>query len=726
MFDPNQPPPPAPGVPVDANARPPLAENMQLPPSDFPMGTPPDSWSAGQAKRIVLNDFQRAAAFRTTNIEPKWQEANETYVAAVGSSKTWEGTGNGTPRANLQVHQAFQQVNALRPQIVDAICGGDLDFDVEAASSGTTIGGLQNVRSLLQYQFRSLGGQVKFQTFRANIDSLVEDGLVLGNGIQEWGWDGPRTEQVVNWQKVVEPEMQQTYHPLLPGVPINRPTGRMISYAQQNYVPKVISQFFLDKVDNVDFYIDPNCRGVNVQMADFCLRRKMMTVADIASYRGQEGWDVPDDKTLLFLAQKKWNTEGDTSRQWMQSQQGVNAPTGEDYSLDPRLNRLEVLRYWQKGRHVWLLGREHVMWNKPNQYNALPFFNWCYVNKPGAFYGFSIPELLRTDQKLIKTLLDGRLDEVNLILHPPIISKRGTFRSQAQSKFRPGANWEADEPTKDIYRMEMGNVTQNAYVEVDAAENRGQKKTGVTDLAGLGTPSTGGNSANRTATGVQAQTTASSTRVHGLVAYIEDTFLEPLLEQVWELIKMYMTPEQVAAILGPQAEQFQLDPVDILNSDPKFSMKTASRMKMRGALQNGGLNTVLQYFLNPEVGTLMGEQQNKTLDIEALSETVCDVFHMKAYNFFRPLTPQEMQARQQRQASGVQEKMALQTARLQAMSQDAQERDETKIMVALIQGLAQAGLLHTVQGVEAPVKLEARRLDAEIEGGQFEQPPAAQ
>ena len=131
------------------------------------------------------------------------------------------------------------------------------------------------------------------------------------------------------------------------------------------------------------------------------------------------------------------------------------------------------------------------------------------------------------------------------------------MRSQSKMKLRPGANWEAENPDKDVVRLEMGNVTQQAFTVVQIVENNDQKVTGITDLAVLGAPSSGGNSANRTATGVQAQTNASNTRVHGLVANIEDQVLTPMLTQMWTLICMFMNPQQVLTILSPDGQSFR-------------------------------------------------------------------------------------------------------------------------------------------------------------------------
>lgn len=690
--------------PSDPNAPPPPAGYEQLDGMPLMSG----QWTAEEAKRIVLGDFNRAAADRSTNYETKWQNAAAIYAAVRNGEKFWEGSR--TPRANMQIWHAFTQVNALRPQLIDAICGADLDFDVEAASSGTTITQLHQVRALMEDQLRSLGGREKFQSFRQCVDRLTEDGVVLGNGIWEWGWDGPRTEQAVNWKRVTEPEMAMATHPMLPGVQFPAPTGRTVSYAKKFYTPQTVSKFFLDPVDLMDFYIDPNVRSTNVQKAGFCIRRKLMTVEELSSYRGMEGWDIPDDLELYRLSQIKTFTEGDTTRQAIQSYRGVNQ-TNQDQSVDPRLARVEVLRYWQRDHHVWLIGREHIAWNKPNQYQALPFLNWCYINALGGFYGYSIPELLDSGQKLKKTLIDSRLDELNLILHPPFITKLGMARTQSKMKLRPGANWEAEDPQKDVMRLEMGNVTQQAFTEVQIVENNDQKVTGITDLAVLGAPSSGGNSANRTATGVQAQTNASNTRVHGLVANIEDTTLNPMLEQLWQLICMFLDPQQIISILGPDGQNFQVDPVDILNADPKFKLKTANNMKMRAAMQSGGLATLTQYVLNPEILTAFGEQQQKTLDIEQFTEFYLDVFNVKAFNLFRPMTPQELQAQSQRAQQAGQEKMQLQQARLGAMSADAHERDETAIIVATLNALAQIGALNQVLNIDRDVEIRAKQIE---------------
>lgn len=729
-VDPNAVPPPAPIYGFDPNMPPPTNVREGEQPNNHLNRTAlltSGEWTDEQARKIVASDFERAAAYRQTNHESRWQEAAEAYLAYCGTQKTWEGSK--IPRSNMQVHLCFQQVEALIPQFVDALTGNDLDFDVEAAKACTTINQCHSVRSLMQYSLRSLGGSnTRFLGWRECVRRMGKGGLIFGNGISEWGWEGPYTVQEKKWMRQNFPEFAAMPHPLAPNISVMQPTGRTVSQVMPVMKNRLVNQFWLDPCSLMDYYQDPNTRGPNVQEGTFGIRRKLMTVEELSKMRGQDGFNIPDDARLLVLAKKKQWTQGDTTRQAIAQAVGENIQPLEDFSQDPRLAKVEVLRWFSKDRYVWLLGREDVARKGENQYGAIPFSNWTYVDVPDAFYGQSIPDIVRGDQKLAKALIDGRLDELNLILHPPFISKRGTFRTASQSKLRPGANWEADDPSKDIQRVEMGNVTQTAYIEVDSLENRVQKKTGVTDLASLGSPSSGGNSANRTATGVQAQTNASNTRVHYLVANFEDQTAGPLLEVIWQLTREFMDPQQLMEIVGADGQALLLDPVDLYNSDPRFVMKTAQRMKQRAGLQGGGLNTLLQFYLNPVVMEQNAEA-GIALDMPSIDEVVCDTFNLRPTNFWKPMTQEQMQARQQRQQQPGMEKMQLQQQRLQSMSADAHERDETALAVAIatpiITALAKAGAFNKMVGLPADIEQAERELVASIEGGKFDAPRSA-
>jgi hypothetical protein len=335
-----------------------------------------------------------------------------------------------------------------------------------------------------------------------------------------------------------------------------------------------------------------------------------------------------------------------------------------------------------------VFGREWTAFNGSNRYGCHPFFGFCYADVPGRFYGQSVCDVVEADQKFAEALLNARVDELNLIIHSPIIKKRGIIFPPTMQRIRPGVIWEADDPGKDIIRMEMGNVTQNAYIEYQALESRCQAKTGVTDLAVLGVPSSGGNSANRTATGVNAQSNASNSRVHYQSMMIEDQFIQPMLNVFLDLNRKFLDPNVMMEILGPDGQILKLDPVDVLNADVDFTCKSSSRMKARNFLQSGGMQLLTQYIMNPQVLEMMAEQQMKTLDIEGVSELFFDTYGLPPKSLFRVMNQQEAQERQQRMMAPLMLKQQLQGQRLQSQQQVASEKDETKLLSDLLKLIA--------------------------------------
>lgn len=671
-----------------------------------PVGNPPlpmeGGWTDAVALKIVKSDFQSAERFRQQNIEPKWIQSDRTYLAWNGAGKTWEGTR--IPRANVPVFLAYQQIEVLMPQIVDAMFGSDLDFDVQPNSPETTIQQAIAVRKVLMDKFQRLNcGSPNFISLREIYRRMKKDSYIYGNGICEFGWE----EGIATKTKYGYGTVQNYRTEIYNGQAVKIPTDT--SYAvipDEQQIP--YSKPFLLYRSIKDFYIDPNCPSPSVQEARYCAVRTLMPISQIQEMRGKEGFTIPTDARLYELSRKKVVTSGDMSKQVAGSYQGYNTMPTLDQSIDPRQQMVEVIRYWQKDHHVWLIGREDVAYNAPNQYGVLPFLGTYFTDVPNRFYALSVCDLVEGDQNLAAELINGRLDELNLILHPPFIAKRGSFLATAAAKFRPGGKFELDNPKEDLVRFEMGNVTQEAFIEVDQVDRRTSKTIGVTDAVGFGVSSAGGNSALRSATGVQTQANAQSARVHYQVANDEDQFMLPLLNIFWGMTKAHLDPEQTIQLLGPNG-LVQIDPLELLNADPRFTMETASKMKGRAAMQAGGLNAFFQGLLNPTVLEMWANQQNATADIQAITALFCDTFNQKETSFFRPLTPEEIQGRQQAMLAPLQAKQQLQDSRLQAMSQDSQNKDETALIQTVLQVLASTGLLNSMVGVKRDAEIAAER-----------------
>ena len=106
---------------------------------------------------------------------------------------------------------------------------------------------------------------------------------------------------------------------------------------------------------------------------------------------------------------------------------------------------------------------------------------------------------------------------------------------------------------------------------------------------------------------------------------------------------------------------------------------------------------------------LLSEQQNLVPDAVSISQLFCDAYNQKATTFFRPMTPQEQQARQQKMMMPLQAKQQLQDSRLQAISDDSSQKNETALIQTVLTVLASTGLLNSMVGVQTDAQVAAQK-----------------
>lgn len=632
-------------------------------------------WSDTHAAQIAMGDFKKMESYRTINHDWRFRVSDQLYLAWT-QRKTWEGTK--IPRSSVSIFLSLEQIEALLPTVVLALFPDNnrLPFDAEPLPS-TTMAQAQATRDLLSSQLGDLGEEGHYLTLREICRRAYKQSYIYGNGIVEFGV----LDKYVNrtkFDRMVVPIRQMVPHPLT-GEPVAVPTGQTTTHVRKTLTQEHIVRPMMNNVDIRDFYWDPNCSSHNIQDGGMCGTRSLLTVNQILEYQDVEGFNIPSASALLKLAQIKTTSQGDTSKMNQESFRGMTWQPAIDYTVDPNLARVEVIRYWQKHHHVWMFGRQWVAYNDTNPYGLLPFLDAFYVDVPGRFAGLSICDLVEGDQKLAEVIINARIDELNLLIHPPIIKKQGRAFSASQQRLRPGVVWEAEDPKNDYIRFEMGNITNNAYVEVQALEQRVQKKTGVTDLAVLGTPTSGGNSANRTATGVSSQEGASGKRIQYHVENAEDQFLVPALNILHTLNQIFLPADEMLQILGPEMQQMTIDPVDILNASVKFKINASSKMRTRNALAAGGLGLVLQTYLNPEFIQMM-MMLGKKLDMDQVVRMVNDTFGLPPMALWTQAMPQEQQQFMQMKMMPEMMKRQMQQDRLQAHQQVTDSKDETALI----------------------------------------------
>lgn len=685
------------------------------PATDTPGSTelilPTESWSDEQAYKIALSDFRYAESYRQLNHDRRYKVSDDLFMAAT-VKKYWEGTK--IQRSSMPVFLALQQIEGMLPHVVAALFNDDIPFAARPMP-GSTPDQARSTAELIAWQLSNLGQNPhEFLSLRELFRLGYKSDLIYGNQIIEWGWH-QREDEIVHYNRTMVPERRMIPHPAMPTLQVPVPTGRWTWQVEQHKDKQRISKPYAEHVDIRDFYWDPNCPSQNIQKARYAARRQFPTLSELWAMREIPGFKIPDAKALQNLCKKKSMREGDSSKRWTETSRGNTWTPTLDYSDDPAIQRVEVVRYIRKDRCVWIVpGADKntpgfCLYNQPNEYQMINFLTSSYTDVPGRWAGLSICDLVEGDQHLAMSILDARIDWLNLWgVNKPIVRRRGSISSPTQKRLRPGAEWETDgQPKDDIMFLDTPDVTAQAFVEVDAIDRRVQKTTGNSDLAVIGTPSAGGNSANRSATGVQVQQQASGSRIQYQVENKEDHILVPLLYIIHWLDKRFLNPEELTPIMGRDGQFIAIDHVDVLNSDVQFRMLGSSKMKTKQALQAGGLNVILESVTNPALVSEMKSQGLKP-NMAEVDGLICDTLNLRQRTLWIPMSPQEMQMAQQQSMMPDLIRMQMQRERMQSAERNQDESNETKLLQAVIAKLLTPDVAHTTLELPSPAAIEHR------------------
>tara|TARA_R100001086_G_scaffold174763_2_gene96083 strand:- start:2078 stop:4054 length:1977 start_codon:yes stop_codon:yes gene_type:complete len=643
-----------------SKAEQPLTESEQ-----HTVHTPEQKWSNSFALKVAVQDFEAAEIYRTQNHDWRFREHFRLYEGWV-DQKYWEGTR--IPRSSVPVFLAFEQIESFMPNIISNIFADSPWFDVEP-------GELEDPKAAAEVQ-KQLLNKLAETGVREVFRRWIKSGLLHGNGIYELSWlekQNSTTRAVPRWEP-------KTGFELVDGVPVPQPGfDRVVDireFIEFENRPKLTNNLI------TDFYIDPNCPSPDPKEALYCATRHLLRVEEVDALRQNEEFSIPGKRKLIQMANDKPTTQGDQVEQSAELAREGSYNPWLDQTIDPGGKRLEVIRYWRDDRLVYVLNREKVAYNESNPYGFKPFYGNYYADIPGRFYAMGMCDVLEGEQQLEKSIINARIDELNLNIHRPMIKRRGITIPAYSLRSRPGQVLEAENPREDFVFPAMPNVTQQAYIEVDASSNRAQRITGGSNLAIIGGANPGGNSAARTATGVNAQTGAAFSRIQYLVQNAEDIGIEPMLADVLTLMQIF--PPLGSADPGTQVIQ---------NTGAKFKMRASARMLSRVAMQQN-LPLLIQSMMNPAFMQQLA-QTGKVPDFQELFDVILEITnYQKKGDFIRDLTEQEQQARGQ-PSSEDQIRQKMQTERiagqkeiteikLGAEAENEQDRAQTEIAKALL------------------------------------------
>lgn len=183
----------------------------------------------------------------------------------------------------------------------------------------------------------------------------------------------------------------------------------------------------------------------------------------------------------------------------------------------------------------------------PYWHQKRPFVAIIPWPRPRRFYGFGIPEVLRSLQAEINAVRNQRVDAVTLSLSPPLqVAKGASLRGDVSQPWGPGARFEVEKPG-DIAPIQFPPVNPEAYTEEVNIRQMAERRIGLFDI---NTPR--GTGARRTQAEIGAIQTEGMVRFDHMIKRVRRALVE-LYEMVHALHIQYM-PESIQFSVGQDSQ----------------------------------------------------------------------------------------------------------------------------------------------------------------------------
>lgn len=519
------------------------------------------------AVKLVKTTFENYESQRKTH-EERWRTAENLYFGVVTKRK-WEGTE--VERASLPVMIAFDQVESAYPILTEALFERTPTFFEVTAPEGVSSAEAARQRDRLVAFLETPYDETGITPMSALYEAIHQL-LILGDGVIEITWDAE----------------------------------------QQRPIPEL--------VDLKDLYFDLSIPGPLIDLSPAVIRRKLVTVEQLAKLRVDPQMRIPSDEMLNFMSRTRQLASADLLKRENVAAHKEMLQIG-DLRTDPRHREIEVLMYWTKDRLIWVLNRVWCALTVKNPYGFIPFVKGPLIIVPGRPYSMSLPDVLEGEQKYAQGIRNARLDNLALMLQKPRWRIQGTPVSPSKLAWKPGLIDEV--PSKDstgVLDVEM--VTQDAYKEEQLIHAQAAKRTGINEMVQSGIPVP--SNANRNATGVMQQARAVNQRLRTAVKNIENYLILPMLYKMQAMVARFTEGTT---------------PVG-------FKMEAASRMVTKDRLAMF-LGPVSQLLFNDAV-MRQANIQGKTLDFGEWVRFFQDATGTaKVYDFFRPMNEEEKKAMNQ-------------------------------------------------------------------------------
>lgn len=607
------------------------------------MPLPPELPADAVAKQLVLRDLNRAEYYLLAKgMTVEWDRDDRLYLFRVPQA-FWEGSS--VPRASLGIPLAYEHIESLLPQTMNALFADKPPF-LARPRPKTSMDAARATQAILNFQLDNM-------KFRETVRLVAKEAYVYGTGVMKLGWRRYKKKVRVRERKEPKTSIQVNG---LPASYQSKGTAKLV----ERYQEITVNEPYAEKVHIRHIIVDPALRVPDIREAGYVIHREYLTVEDLEKLRDQPGYTLPATEELQSLFDPPKESPERSLLEGRQTTSVLNTgissldinmefkamPRWQEATADPNRQVLEVLEYWTKDRCIVILNRKLCIKNDVNEFGEIPFRSVCFSDVLDSFYGLGIVRLLAGEQRLQQGVINSRLDDLSLRLSGTFLRKRGSNTPTQQLRLRPGGIIDSDDD-KGVQMIEYPPAITDAFAEVEASDARAQRRTGANELVTQGSQQ-GPSSITRTATGMNTLAAGVGARAGYFIDFISDLLFVPALEFFHECNSRWLDEEQVSKILTDElAQDFEGEAMEIINARLKFEMLASAKMRAKQMMAQN-LPIIMNFFLAaPVQGAL--QDAGKKVDFAELAQMVFDVSDWPGrQSLIVPMTKEDMQRQAQK------------------------------------------------------------------------------
>ena len=436
-------------------------------------------------------------------LRDKWIEYYKLY-------RNWRDQTGLSGRSNVGIPLAFEWIEVVRSRLFDIHFGKRPYVRTKGREPNDDLG----ARVLEHYQ----NYQYEIADYRNLGYDLLTQTLIYGTGIAKVFWKFEEQNKMVN-------------EPIFPGFP------------EAGSVPKerkvtTYDNIGFDLVDVFDFFVDPE--ATNIEDAEWVAHKTRRTLSYLKEMEDRGIYkNIKEVQQGMEEDQKEGGTETEVHKQERLNIEGHLADKNN------MLKPIEIIEYWTNEKVVTIANSTIVIRDQKNPYKhgRKPFIASKVISTPHEFYGIGLIEAGAPSAKVMESLLNNGLDNINFSTSP-MIGIDSTRIDDTELITRPGGFFHTTgDPRNALFPMVIPDVSTGIMKWFGLMNDIARRGTGVNDyLIGQNNPDT--------ATEATIAANEASKRIGMHIKVFGMTLTGPLAKMVFDLSSQFITAPQVIRVTG--------------------------------------------------------------------------------------------------------------------------------------------------------------------------------